>query len=50
MSRETPEGQILTKFEAMLDSHYRTLPLWSQSRPEAILAHEPNLVVIVLKG
>ena len=38
MSRQTPEGRILTKFEAMLDSHHRTLPLWSQPRPEAIFA------------
>jgi hypothetical protein len=38
MSRETLEGQILTKFEKMLDSHHRTLPLWSQPRPVGIFA------------
>src|SRR5260370_40309594 len=38
MSRNTPEGQILTKFEAVLDLHHRTLPLWQEPRPEAIFA------------
>jgi hypothetical protein len=38
MSRDTPEGQTLTKFEALLDSYHRTLPLWKHARPEAIFA------------
>src|SRR4051812_28824673 len=38
MSRETPEGRLLTKFEGLLDTHHKALPLWSQPRPEAVFA------------
>lgn len=41
MSRDTPEGLVLSEFEAALDGHHRTLPFWScpaHVRPCALLA------------
>ena len=39
MSRNTPEAQLLTKFEKeVLDPFHCSLKLWSRPRPEAIFA------------
>lgn len=38
MSRETPEGRLLTQYEHALDNHHRTLRLWSRPRSHAALS------------
>jgi len=38
VNRDTIQGRALTRLEAELDAHYKTLPLWSVPRPEARFA------------
>lgn len=38
MRRDTPEGQLLTEYEARLDEFHRTLSLWTRPRPPARFA------------
>lgn len=38
MSADATAEQVLRRFEATLDAHHRSLPLWSRPREEAIFA------------
>ena len=39
MDRDSPEGKILTRYEAeTLDPHHKTLSLWTKPRGEAVFA------------
>ena len=53
MNRNSPEGRLLTAYEAKLDTFHETLPLWSQPRPAgrfALLAAFDLLNAVVPLG
>lgn len=38
MKRHIPKDQLLTQYEAMLDSHHKSLAIWKSPRPAALFA------------